>query len=160
MRNDSAEQSGVANTERSDFATVELWCRGLAKFLFASSQKCDSPFRGVDRFEFIQTIQANNAAKYCFIANYEQMCRGGKVVPYGVWKKSAERCAYNVRKCRRPNSGRRGRRPLHGLLEHQQCADIAGLKGRTVFAPTKNSSPTGDTIIPHSSLLILQTPPS
>ncbi len=56
MRNDSAEQSGVANTERSDFATVELWCRGLAKFLFASSQKCDSLFRGVDRFEFIQTI--------------------------------------------------------------------------------------------------------
>ena len=24
MRNDSAEQSGVANTERSDFAAVEL----------------------------------------------------------------------------------------------------------------------------------------
>ncbi|WP_419560231.1 hypothetical protein, partial [Ruminococcus sp.] len=37
-------------------------CRGLAKFLFASSQKCDSPLE-VTRFEF--TIKSCRCTKTC-----------------------------------------------------------------------------------------------
>ena len=43
--------------ERSDFAAVEFWCRGLAKFLFASSQKCDSPFWEVPMVGFFYKVE-------------------------------------------------------------------------------------------------------
>ena len=62
--------------ERSDFAAVELSaqiCRGLAKFLFASSQKCDSPLGGVSRFGFFTklsggTKRANDVRPYRCVA--------------------------------------------------------------------------------------------
>ena len=70
---------------------MQTKCRGAAKFLFASSQKCDSPFRGVARVEISATL-----------------CRRAVC---GVLKQCAERCADIAVMSRRPTTGRRG---LHG----------------------------------------------
>ena len=47
-------------------------CRGLAKFLFASSQKCDSPLE-VTRFEF--TIKSCRCTKTCEWVGTSDFCK-------------------------------------------------------------------------------------
>ncbi|MEE0501075.1 hypothetical protein, partial [Ruminococcus sp.] len=47
-------------------------CRGLAKFLFASSQKCDSPLE-VTRFEF--TIKSCRCTKTCEGVRTSDFCK-------------------------------------------------------------------------------------
>ena len=47
-------------------------CRGLAKFLFASSQKCDSPLE-VTRFEF--TIKSCRCTKTCEGGGTSDFCK-------------------------------------------------------------------------------------
>ena len=52
-------------------------CRGLAKFLFASSQKCDSPLE-VTRFEF--TIKSCRCTKTCEGVGTSDFCKA-EIVP-------------------------------------------------------------------------------
>ena len=53
-------------------------CRGLAKFLFASSQKCDSPLE-VTRFEF--TIKSCRCTKTCEGVGTSDFCKA-EIVPF------------------------------------------------------------------------------
>ena len=51
-------------------------CRGLAKFLFASSQKCDSPFRGsCEVWIFHEVEWGNETGEQC--SPLQIYCRGG-----------------------------------------------------------------------------------
>ena len=63
-------------------------CRGLAKFLFASSQKCDSPFRGsCEVWIFHEVEWGNETGEQC--SPLQIYCRGGGVFQsffYSIFK--------------------------------------------------------------------------